>query len=194
MFLLIDNYDSFAYNLYQLVGSFVPDIMVVRNDAVTADEVETLAPEAVFLSPGPRRPENAGVCPALVRRFAGKIPIFGVCLGMQVICEALGGRVSYAKTLMHGKVSHISLEGESVLFKGMKSGFAAARYHSLSAVEKSLPPALRVTARADDGEIMALEDVRRLVCGVQFHPESVMTPDGAAIVKNFIDAAKAGRK
>ena len=194
MFLLIDNYDSFAYNLYQLVGSFVPDIMVVRNDAVTADEVEALAPEAVFLSPGPGRPENAGVCPALVRRFAGKIPIFGVCLGMQVICEALGGRVSYAKTLMHGKVSHISLEGESVLFKGMKSGFAAARYHSLSAVEKSLPPALRVTARADDGEIMALEDIKRLVCGVQFHPESVMTHEGPAIVKNFIEAAKAGRK
>lgn len=194
MFLLIDNYDSFAYNLYQLVGSFVPDIMVVRNDAVTADEVEALSPEAVFLSPGPGRPENAGVCPALVRRFAGKIPIFGVCLGMQVICEALGGRVSYAKTLMHGKVSHISLEGESVLFKGMKSGFAAARYHSLSAVEKSLPPALRVTARADDGEIMALEDIKRLVCGVQFHPESVMTPEGPAIVKNFIEAAKAGRK
>lgn len=194
MFLLVDNYDSFAYNLYQLVGSFVPDIMVVRNDAVTADEVEALAPEAVFLSPGPGRPENAGVCPALVRRFAGKIPIFGVCLGMQVICEALGGRVSYAKTLMHGKVSHISLEGESVLFKGMKSGFAAARYHSLSAVEKSLPPALRVTARADDGEIMALEDIKRLVCGVQFHPESVMTPEGPAIVKNFIEAAKAGRK
>ena len=194
MFLLIDNYDSFVYNLYQLVGSFSPDIMVERNDAVTADEVAALAPEAIFLSPGPGRPENAGVCPVLVRRFAGKIPIFGVCLGLQVICTALGGRVSYAKTLMHGKVSKISLEGESVLFRGMKSGFSAARYHSLAAVEDSLPPALRVTARADDGEIMALEDVRRLVCGVQFHPESVMTPDGAAIVKNFIDAAKAGRK
>ena len=113
---------------------------------------------------------------------------------MQVICSALGGSVSYARTLMHGKVSKISLEGESVLFKGMKSGFPAARYHSLAAVEDSLPPSLRVTARAEDGEIMALEDVRRLVCGVQFHPESVMTPDGAAIVKNFIDAAKAGRK
>lgn len=194
MLLLIDNYDSFVYNLYQLVGSFSPDIMVERNDAVTADEVAALAPEAIFLSPGPGRPENAGVCPVLVRRFAGKIPIFGVCLGLQVICTALGGRVSYAKTLMHGKVSKISLEGESVLFRGMKSGFSAARYHSLAAVEDSLPPSLRVTARAEDGEIMALEDVRRLVCGVQFHPESVMTPDGAAIVKNFIDAAKAGRK
>ena len=194
MFLLIDNYDSFVYNLYQLAGSFVPDVMVVRSDAVTADEVESLAPEAILLSPGPGRPEEAGVCPALVRRFAGKIPIFGVCLGMQVICSALGGRVSYARTLMHGKVSKISLEGESVLFKGMKSGFPAARYHSLAAVEESLPPSLRVTARAEDGEIMALEDVRRLVCGVQFHPESVMTPDGAAMGKNFIDAAKAGRK
>lgn len=194
MFLLIDNYDSFVYNLYQLAGSFVPDVMVVRSDAVTADEVESLAPEAILLSPGPGRPEDAGVCPALVRRFAGKIPIFGVCLGMQVICTALGGRVSYAGRLMHGKVSQISLEGESVIFKGMKSGFPAARYHSLAAVEESLPPALRVTARAKDGEIMALEDVKRLVCGVQFHPESVMTPDGSEIMKNFIDAAKAGRK
>ena len=114
MLLLIDNYDSFAYNLYQLAGAFSPDVMVERNDALTADEVAALAPEAIFLSPGPGRPEDAGVCPALVRRFAGKIPIFGVCLGMQVICSALGGRVSYARTLMHGKVSKISLEGESV--------------------------------------------------------------------------------
>ena len=194
MYLLIDNYDSFVYNLYQLVGSFSPEVMVERSDAITAEGVASLAPEAIFLSPGPGRPENAGVCPALVRRFAGRIPIFGVCLGMQVICTALGGRVSYAKSLMHGKVSHISLEGGSVLFKGMKSGFPAARYHSLAAVEESLPPSLRVTARAEDGEIMALEDVKRLVCGVQFHPESVMTPDGPMIVKNFIDAVKAGRK
>ena len=121
MLLLIDNYDSFAYNLYQLAGAFSPDVMVERNDALTADEVAALAPEAIFLSPGPGRPEDAGVCPALVRRFAGKIPIFGVCLGMQVICTALGGRVSYAGRLMHGNVSHISLEGESVIFKGMKS-------------------------------------------------------------------------
>ena len=186
MLLLIDNYDSFAYNLYQLAGAFSPDVMVERNDALTADEVAALAPDLPLATPE--------AIAALVRRFAGKIPIFGVCLGMQVICSALGGRVSYARTLMHGKVSKISLEGESVLFKGMKSGFPAARYHSLAAVEDSLPPSLRVTARAEDGEIMALEDVRRLVCGVQFHPESVMTPDGAAIVKNFIDAAKAGRK
>lgn len=194
MFLLIDNYDSFAYNLYQLVGSFVPDVMVVRNDAMTTDEIEALAPEAVFLSPGPGRPEDAGVCTALVRRFAGKIPIFGVCLGMQVICTALGGRVSYAKTLMHGKVSKITLQGESVLFKGMTSGFPAARYHSLSAVADTLPNALKVTALADDGEIMALEDIKRLVCGVQFHPESVMTPDGPAIVGNFIEKVKSRRK
>ncbi len=190
MFLLIDNYDSFVYNLYQLAGSFVPDIMVVRSDSLPADEAAALAPEAILLSPGPGRPENAGVCPSLGRRFAGRIPIFGVCLGMQVICSALGGRVSYARRLMHGKVSQISLEGESVLFRGMKSGFPAARYHSLAAVEASLPPALRVTARAEDGEIMALEDVRRLVCGVQFHPESVMTPEGPAILKNFIDAVR----
>lgn len=194
MFLLIDNYDSFVYNLYQLVGSFVPDVTVARNDALTADEVEALAPEAIFLSPGPGRPEDAGVCPALVRRFAGKTPIFGVCLGMQVICTALGGRVSYAKTLMHGKISKIAVPGESVLFKGVEDGFPAARYHSLAAVEETLPSVLKVTARAEDGEIMALEDARRLVCGVQFHPESVMTPQGAAIVRNFIEAAKSRRK
>lgn len=194
MFLLIDNYDSFVYNLYQLVGSFVPDVTVARNDALTADEVEALAPEAIFLSPGPGRPEDAGVCPALVRRFAGKTPIFGVCLGMQVICTALGGRVSYAKTLMHGKISKIAVQGESVLFKGVEDGFPAARYHSLAAVEETLPSMLKVTARAEDGEIMALEDARRLVCGVQFHPESVMTPQGAAIVRNFIEAAKSRRK
>ena len=194
MFLLIDNYDSFVYNLYQLVGSFVPDVTVVRNDALTADEVEALAPEAILLSPGPGRPEDAGGCPALVRHFAGKIPIFGVCLGMQVICTALGGRVSYAKTLMHGKISKIDIQGESVLFKGMKGGFPAARYHSLAAVEDTLPHVLKVTARAEDGEIMALEDVKRLICGVQFHPESVMTPDGPTIVGNFIEAAKNRRK
>lgn len=194
MFLLIDNYDSFAYNLYQLVGSFVPDVTVARNDALTADEVEALAPEAILLSPGPGRPDDAGVCPALVRRFAGKIPIFGVCLGMQAICTALGGRVSYAKTLMHGKISKIDIQGESVLFKGMKGGFPAARYHSLAAVEDTLPNVLKVTARAEDGEIMALEDVKRLICGVQFHPESVMTPDGSVMVRNFIEAAKNRRK
>ncbi len=194
MFLLIDNYDSFAYNLYQLVGSFVPDVMVARNAAVTPDEVEALVPEAIFLSPGPGRPEGAGVCLALVRRFAGKIPIFGVCLGMQTICQALGGRVSYAKSLMHGKVSHIAVGGDSVLFKDIESGFPAARYHSLAAVEESLPPSLKVTARAEDGEIMALEDAARLVCGVQFHPESVMTPNGPSILKNFIDAVDARRK
>lgn len=194
MFLLVDNYDSFSYNLYQLVGSFAPETTVVRNDAVTPDEVDRLSPEAIFLSPGPGRPENAGVCPALVRTFAGKIPIFGVCLGMQVICSSLGGEVSYAKTLMHGKVSRISPQGDSVLFKGLESGFNAARYHSLSAVESSLPPSLCVTARSEDGEVMAVEDAKRLVCGVQFHPESVMTDVGPVIVKNFLDAAKARRK
>ena len=194
MFLLVDNYDSFSYNLYQLVGAFAPETRVLRNDALTTAYVDKLAPEAIFLSPGPGRPENAGVCPELLRTFAGKIPIFGVCLGMQVICHALGGEVSYAKTLMHGKVSRISLEDESVIFKGIKNGFLAARYHSLSAVEPSLPHSLRVTARAEDGEVMAVEDRERLVCGVQFHPESVMTDAGPDIVKNFIDEVRARRQ
>ena len=194
MFLLIDNYDSFSYNLYQLVGSFAQDTTVARNDALGVQDIAKLAPEAIFLSPGPGRPENSGVCPELVLAFAGKIPIFGVCLGMQVICSALGGEVSYAKTLMHGKMSRITLEGESVIFKNMESGFSAARYHSLSAVESSLPPSLCVTARADDGEVMAVENKDRLLCGVQFHPESVMTEAGSVIVKNFIEAVKERKK
>ncbi|WP_455600443.1 anthranilate synthase component II [Cloacibacillus sp.] len=187
MFLLIDNYDSFSYNLYQLIGSFDPDITVARNDALTLEEIAALAPQAIFLSPGPGRPEEAGICPLVVRRFAGNIPIFGVCLGLQVICTALGGRVSYAKSLMHGRVSAVFAEPESLLFKGIADGFPAARYHSLSAVEESLPPVLRVTARTADGEVMAVEDRERSVCGVQFHPESVMTPDGPAIMKNFLE-------
>lgn len=186
MFLLIDNYDSFAYNLYQLVGSFEPDTKVIRNDAMTLDEIEALAPQAIFLSPGPGKPADAGICPAVVQRFAGKFPIFGVCLGLQVICEALGGRVSYAKTLMHGKVSNIYFTPENLLFEGLKNGFPAARYHSLAAVEDTLPVSLRVTAHTKDGEVMAVEDAERLVFGVQFHPESVMTPDGPAVMKNFL--------
>lgn len=188
MIVLIDNYDSFSYNLYQLIGGLYPDLRVIRNDACTVAQLRDMAPRAVFLSPGPGRPAQAGICEEVVRALAGTVPIFGVCLGHQAICEALGGQVSYAKQLMHGKVSAVVPEADSRLFRGFSGPFPAARYHSLSAVEAALPPCLRVTARAEDGEIMAVEHREYPVCGVQFHPESVMTPDGAAIVQNFLSS------
>lgn len=192
MILLIDNYDSFAYNLYQLVGSLAPGVRVVRNDALGVEEVLALAPQAVVLSPGPGRPADAGICEELVRRAAGVVPILGVCLGHQAICEALGGRVGYARTLMHGKSSLVSVGPDSLLFAGLPPRVEVARYHSLAAEEATLPPTLRVTARSDDGEVMAVEGVgagAAPLCGVQFHPESVLTPDGAAMVRNFLAAA-----
>ncbi len=188
MIVLIDNYDSFSYNLYQLVGALRPDLRVIRNDACTVSELRAMAPEAVFLSPGPGRPAQAGVCEEVVRTLIGVVPIFGVCLGHQAICEALGGEVSYAQELMHGKVSMITPQADSRLFRGFAGSFPAARYHSLAAVEDALPPCLRVTARTADGEIMAVEHREHPVCGVQFHPESVMTPDGAAIIRNFLSS------
>lgn len=190
MILLIDNYDSFSYNLYQLAGSLEPDIRVIRNDACTPEEIESMKPEALLLSPGPGRPEHAGVCIPAVRRFAGRIPILGVCLGHQAICEAFGGTVSYAKELMHGKQRLVYPEKESRLFRGISSPFPAARYHSLAAEPDTLPKELRVTAWSEDGEVMAVEHTAYPVFGVQFHPESVMTPDGKAIMKNFMEAVK----
>ena len=186
MILLIDNYDSFAYNLFQVAGAMRPDIKVVRNDALTCDDIAALAPDALILSPGPGRPADAGVCIPAVQRFAGTLPIFGVCLGHQAICEAFGGTIGYAKQLMHGKVSQVTATPESTLFAGLPAAFPVARYHSLAAVEETLPANLRVTARTADGEVMAVEDASARLFGVQFHPESVMTPDGAAIIRNFL--------
>lgn len=187
MILMIDNYDSFVYNLYQLLGAIRPDIRVIRNDACTIEDIEKMAPDAIVLSPGPGRPADAGICLEVIRHFTGRIPIFGVCLGMQAICEAFGGGVTYARELMHGKTSPVFTEPDSVLFAGMESPFPAARYHSLCASEDGLPKALRVTARTGDGEIMALEHKTAPVFGVQFHPESIMTPDGEAIARNFLN-------
>lgn len=185
MIVLIDNYDSFSYNLYQLVGSVEPDIRVIRNDDYTVEEIEAMNPAALILSPGPGRPENAGVCIDAIRYFAGKIPILGVCLGHQAICEAFGGTVSYAKELMHGKQKTIHKIGESLLFQGMSGTFPAARYHSLAAIRETLPESLKITAESDDGEVMAIEHREYPVFGVQFHPESVMTPDGKIMIENF---------
>ena len=192
MILLIDNYDSFSYNLYQLIGEVNSDIKVSRNDKITLDEIKELGPEAIILSPGPGKPENAGICVELVREFYNKIPILGVCLGHQAICAAFGGKVSYAKRLMHGKSSNISLDYD-YLFKGLPSEITVGRYHSLSLVEDSLPNCLEIISKAkDDGEVMAVKHKEFNIYGLQFHPESILTPDGLTIIDNFLDKVKRG--
>ena len=190
MILLIDNYDSFSYNVYQLLGSVEPDIKVIRNDEMTVQEIEALNPEAIILSPGPGKPSDAGICMEAIRYFAGKKPILGICLGHQAICEAFGATVSYAKELMHGKQKEIEKIGESTLFKDMPERFPAARYHSLAAIEDTMPECLTVTARCEDGEIMAVEHRDYPIYGLQFHPESVMTPNGKTMIKNFLEAVR----
>lgn len=190
MIILIDNYDSFSYNLYQLAGSLYPDIRVVRNDAYTAEELESMNPEAILISPGPGRPEDAGVSIDAIRHFAGKVPILGVCLGHQAICKCFGATVSYAKELVHGKAYDVTLDTESPLFHDMSKTIRAARYHSLAAVESTMPECLRITARTKDGEIMAVEHRDYPIYGLQFHPESIMTPEGHKILENFFAIAK----
>lgn len=186
MNLLIDNYDSFSYNLYQLIGSINPDIRVIRNDEMGVDKIEELTPESIIISPGPGKPSDAGVCTEVVRQLGKKIPIFGVCLGHQAICEAYGGCVSYAKELMHGKQSQVEIDTESPIFKGLGQVIEAGRYHSLAVIKDTLPEKLKEIARTDDGEIMAVSHKEYRVYGVQFHPESILTPDGARIIKNFL--------
>lgn len=186
MILLIDNYDSFSYNLYQLIGSLNPDVKVVRNDGITVEEIKQLNPAAVVISPGPGRPENAGICVEAVQKLGGSIPILGVCLGHQAICQAYGATVSYAKGLMHGKQSQTRLDPGCPLFAGCPEKVPVARYHSLAASEETLPDCLEVTARTEDGEIMAVQHKKHHVYGVQFHPESIMTPDGKTILENFL--------
>ncbi|MGI5979566.1 MAG: anthranilate synthase component II [Oscillospiraceae bacterium] len=186
MILLIDNYDSFSYNLFQLAGSIEPDIRVVRNDEVTVADIAALSPEKIILSPGPGRPADAGVCVETVRTLGGEIPILGVCLGHQAICEAYGASVSYAKTLMHGKQSQTLLDTGCPLFRGCPERTPVARYHSLAVLSETLPDCLAVAARAEDGEIMAVRHREYPVFGVQFHPESFMTPEGGTMLRNFI--------
>lgn len=187
MILLIDNYDSFSYNLFQLIGSLNPDIKVIRNDAFTVKEIEEMKPEAIILSPGPGKPEDAGICIDVVKELGDKIPILGVCLGHQSICTAYGGTVSYAKELMHGKQSMTKLDKECHVFKGLRDTIPVARYHSLALIEDTLPECLTITARTDDGEVMAVKHKTYPVYGLQFHPESILTPDGNTIVKNFLE-------
>ncbi len=186
MILLIDNYDSFSYNVMQLVGSVEPDIVVVRNDEISLEDIEKMKPDAIIISPGPGKPKDAGICEEVIRTFAGKIPILGICLGHQAICEVYGATVSYAKELMHGKKKEMIQENNGLLFRGLPERFFAARYHSLAVLEETLPGELVVTARCEDGEIMAVEHKRYPVYGLQFHPESVMTPEGRVMIQNFL--------
>lgn len=187
MILLIDNYDSFSYNLYQLIGGITPDIRVIRNDEMTADEIMDLKPSHIIVSPGPGRPCDAGVCEEVIKTAAGKIPILGVCLGHQAICETFGAEITYAKKLMHGKKSVTTLDTTSRLFRGLPEKCEVARYHSLAASEEGFPECLKVTARTDDGEIMAVEHRDYPIFGVQFHPESILTKDGRKMAENFLE-------
>ncbi len=187
MIVLIDNYDSFSYNLYQLVGELNPNIEVVRNDALTVAELEAMQPEAIILSPGPGRPADAGICEEVALKLSGKVPILGVCLGHQAICEAFGGVVTYAKELMHGKSSMAKVDASSPIFKGLPPQVSVARYHSLAAEEEALPGCLQVIARTADGEVMAVKHRDYPTYGLQFHPESILTPEGCTMLKNFLD-------
>jgi len=185
MLLMIDNYDSFTYNLVQYLGELGADVKVVRNDEVALDEVERMRPERIVVSPGPCSPNEAGISLGLIARLGGAVPILGVCLGHQAIGQAYGGKVVHAQTLMHGKTSAIHHAGQGV-FAGLPSPFTATRYHSLAVERASLPDALEVTAWTDDGEIMGLRHRRLAVEGVQFHPEAILTEHGHALLKNFL--------
>ena len=187
MILLIDNYDSFSYNLYQLIGTVAPDIKVIRNNEKTVQEIEDMAPSGIVISPGPGKPCDAGISEEVVKELGKKIPILGVCLGHQGICESYGATVTYAKELMHGKQSVTEINTKCPLFKGLERKIPVARYHSLAADAATLPECLEITGVADDGEVMAVQHKEYPVYGVQFHPESIMTPDGEKILRNFVD-------
>ncbi|NLG04329.1 MAG: aminodeoxychorismate/anthranilate synthase component II [Clostridia bacterium] len=186
MILLIDNYDSFSYNLYQLIGEIEPDIRVKRNDEMMVEEIRELKPKRIILSPGPGRPEDAGNIIEVVKTLGKEIPILGVCLGHQAICAAFGATVTYAKELMHGKQSEAELDTECLLFHSCPKMTLVARYHSLAAEKDTIPEELLITACTKDGEVMAVQHSEYPVYGVQFHPESIMTPDGKTMLENFI--------
>lgn len=192
MILLIDNYDSFSYNLVQLIGGILKetasgeDIKVIRNDEMSIDEIKSLKPSHLILSPGPGRPSDAGICEAVIPNLMDAVPILGVCLGHQAICETFGAKITYAKVLMHGKKSIISL-AEDKIFEGIPKKIPVARYHSLAADKSTMPDCLNILATADDGEIMAVKHKDYPVYGFQFHPESVLTPDGKQMLKNYLN-------
>ena len=188
MVLLIDNYDSFSYNLYQYVGELEPDIQVIRNDEKSVEEIRSLQPDRIILSPGPGRPEDAGVIIDVARLLGKEIPVLGVCLGHQAICAAFGGRITYARKMMHGKQSKVSLDTDCLLFKGCPRETVVARYHSLAVDRDTMPDELKVVAVTEEGEIMAVAHREFPIYGVQFHPESIMTPEGKTMIRNFFSS------
>ena len=185
MIVMIDNYDSFTYNLVQYIEEIGMAVNVVRNDVMTVADIAALNPKGIVISPGPGGPDDAGISLAVVHAFSGKVPILGVCLGHQTIAQAFGARIVRATALMHGKTSMIDSDGEGV-FQGFKQPFQAMRYHSLAVDEKSVPECLKITARADDGEIMGLRHTSHNVEGIQFHPESIMTTVGKRLLRNYV--------
>jgi anthranilate synthase component II len=188
MILMIDNYDSFTYNLVQYLLMLGAEVEVVRNDRISLDEIQRKNPHGIVISPGPCRPEDAGICVEAIRTFSGRIPILGVCLGHQAIAMAFGGRVIGARQLMHGKVSSVTADGKSV-YRGIQSPFEAMRYHSLAVSREDLPSCLAITAEAEDGEIMGIRHTEHPTEGIQFHPESIMTPVGKRLLRNFLVTA-----
>lgn len=194
MILLIDNYDSFSYNLVQLLGELIEEdgrkehIKVVRNDEVTIGDIENLSPSHIILSPGPGKPVDAGICEKVIYHFADRMKILGICLGHQAICEVYGASITYAKKRMHGKQSTIHLEQDDRIFKGLSEKLVVGRYHSLAAEPSTMPEILQVLATDDLGEVMAVKHRDYEVYGLQFHPESILTPDGKQIMKNFLEA------
>jgi anthranilate synthase component 2 len=186
MVLIIDNYDSFTYNLYQTAGTIVSDVAVELNDRITPAKVEAIDPSHIIISPGPGRPADAGNCEEIITVFGGKIPILGICLGHQAICEVFGGEITYAKTLTHGKTSLVHIANGNPVFRGLSPLIEVGRYHSLAAERGRLPDELLVIAETDDGEVMGVKHREYNVFGLQFHPESILTPDGPRIIENFL--------
>ena len=186
MILLIDNYDSFSYNLYQLIGEINSNIKVIRNNEMTLKEVKMLHADYIVISPGPGRPKDAGICEDVIKHFTSKVPILGICLGHQAICEAFGAKITYAKEIMHGKTSDVIIDTHCPIFLGLENQIKVARYHSLVADQNSIPECLLVTAKTLDGEIMAVKHKKYNTFGLQFHPESILSQNGKNMIKNFL--------
>lgn len=196
MVLLIDNYDSFSYNLYQYIGVLDPSVVVIRNDALTVEEILLKNPTHIIISPGPGRPSEAGICEELILKASKEVPILGICLGHQAIGEAFGGEIKYAKEIMHGRQSEIQIANGSPIFKGLSPIIEVARYHSLSINRTNIPDDLLIIAEDNDGEIMGIKHRNYETYGLQFHPESILTPNGKLIIENFmqIKTQKEGKK
>jgi len=186
MILIIDNYDSFTYNLYQIAGALQPEIAVVYNDRIGLEDIDAMGPSHIIISPGPGRPRDAGICEDAIRHAAGKVPVLGICLGHQAICEAFGATITYAKTLMHGKRSHVHIANGNPIFRGLPPLLEVGRYHSLAGDRATLPDELLVIAETGDGEVMGVKHRDVDIFGLQFHPESILTPQGGRIIENFL--------